>query len=147
MVKSGGFFLLLLALAVFIYSAYRSYALRDRNNGDVVAEPQDGSPAVHRDAAASAVSGKSPAAASIQTAAPGDAASAPNTAIPATDSIAPNPPNGVAFGRNGHFQVYRQGDITWRLNTVTGTTCVLFATDAQWRQPRIRHAACRNSER
>jgi hypothetical protein len=67
----------------------------------------------------------------------------PQGAIPpASDSIPRNPPNGLAFGGSGKFQLYRQGDITWRLNTLTGDSCILFATDTQWRHPRVYQAGC-----
>jgi hypothetical protein len=61
---------------------------------------------------------------------------------PANDSIPRNPPNGMTFAGAGKFQLYRQGDITWRLNTDTGEACILFATDAEWRQPRVYQHGC-----
>jgi hypothetical protein len=61
---------------------------------------------------------------------------------PAEDTIAPNPPNGTVFTGTGHFQVYRQGNLTWRLNTDTGQACILFATDAEWRKPRVFEHGC-----
>jgi hypothetical protein len=63
-------------------------------------------------------------------------------APPASDSIPRNPPNGLAFAGSGKFQLYRQGDITWRLNTQTGEACILFATDAQWHLRRVYNAGC-----
>jgi hypothetical protein len=63
-------------------------------------------------------------------------------AAPGTDSIRRNPPNGMTFAGTGKYQVYRQGDITWRLNTETGQSCVLFATDAEWRKPRVFQRGC-----
>ena len=63
---------------------------------------------------------------------------------PATDSIAPNPPNRAAFAGKGKFQVYRQGDLTWRINTDSGRTCILFATEEQWRKPVVYRNACGN---
>ena len=62
---------------------------------------------------------------------------------PAADSVAPNPPNGMTFGGSGHYQLYRQGDLTWRLNTDTGDTCVIFATDEEWHKPKVYKAGCR----
>ena len=62
--------------------------------------------------------------------------------IPAGDTISPNPANGMAFAGRGKYQVYRQGNITWRLNTETGQSCVLFATDEEWKKPRVYHAGC-----
>ena len=67
---------------------------------------------------------------------------APAPVLPNSDSIPRNPPNGLAFAGAGKFQLYRQGDITWRLNTQTGETCILFATDAQWRLHRVYQAGC-----
>jgi hypothetical protein len=61
---------------------------------------------------------------------------------PAEDTINPNPTNGMVFAGRGKYQVYRQGNITWRLNTETGQTCVLFATDEEWKKPRVYHAGC-----
>lgn len=66
-------------------------------------------------------------------------------AIPASDSIDRNPPNGMVFAGTGHIQVYRQGNITWRINTDNGEACVLFATDREWRKPRVYNAGCRKS--
>jgi hypothetical protein len=63
-------------------------------------------------------------------------------APPQSDSIPRNPPNGVAFAGSGKFQLYRQGDITWRLDTQSGDACILFATDTQWSQPRVFQAGC-----
>jgi hypothetical protein len=67
------------------------------------------------------------------------------TAPPASDTIDRNPPNGMVFAGTGHIQVYRQGNITWRINTDNGEACVLFATDREWRKPRVYNAGCRKS--
>ena len=65
---------------------------------------------------------------------------------PATDTISANPPNGMMFAGRGKYQVYRQGNITWRVNTETGQTCVLFATDEEWKKPRVYRAGCGSSK-
>jgi hypothetical protein len=62
----------------------------------------------------------------------------------ATDTISPNPPNGMAFAGSGRFQVYRQGSLTWRIDTDTGQTCILFATNAEWRKPQVYRHGCRS---
>ena len=62
--------------------------------------------------------------------------------IPTSDSIARNPPNGMLFAGGGKFQLYRQGDITWRLNTDTGQACILFATNTQWSRTRVYQHGC-----
>ncbi len=66
----------------------------------------------------------------------------PSSAAPATDTIAANPPNGRVFAGTGQFQVYRQGDLTWRVNTADGSTCILFATEEQWRKPIVYRNGC-----
>jgi hypothetical protein len=58
------------------------------------------------------------------------------------DSIEPNPPNGVVFAGKGKYQLYRQGNLTWRLNTETGQTCVIFATDEEWKKRKVYRAGC-----
>jgi len=63
-------------------------------------------------------------------------------AVPASDTIPRNPPTGLAFAGSGKYQLYRQGDITWRLNTSTGQACILFATDTQWSRPRVYAQGC-----
>ncbi len=63
---------------------------------------------------------------------------------PATDTISPNPPNGMVFSGTGKYQLYRQGNLTWRLNTETGQSCIIFATDEEWKKPRVYRAGCGN---
>lgn len=82
------------------------------------------------------------ATASPQPVSPAPSAAAPEMSPPTGDSIPRNPPNGLAFAGSGKFQLYRQGDITWRLDTQTGNACILFATDAQWRRSRVYQAGC-----
>jgi cytoskeletal protein RodZ len=79
-----------------------------------------------------------PAAASPSAAPAADSALTP----PAADSIPRNPPSGTVFAGKGKFQLYRQGDITWRLDTDSGGACILFATDAQWSRPQVYSHGC-----
>lgn len=65
---------------------------------------------------------------------------------PSSDTLNPNPPNGMAFSGSGKYQVYRQGDLTWRLDTETGKACVLFATEAEWKKPLVYRHRCNNSK-
>jgi hypothetical protein len=60
----------------------------------------------------------------------------------AGDTISPNPPNGMVFEGKGKYQLYRQGNLTWRLNTETGQSCILFATDDEWKKPKVYRAGC-----
>ncbi len=64
--------------------------------------------------------------------------------LPASETISRNPQNGIATVGSGKFQLYRQGDMTFRLNTKTGQACVLFATDAQWRKSLVYEHGCGN---
>lgn len=66
-------------------------------------------------------------------------------AIPASDSIAPNPTNGMTFAGSGKFQVYRQGNLTWRVDTETGKTCIVFATMEEWKKPIVYEHGCATS--
>jgi hypothetical protein len=65
---------------------------------------------------------------------------------PPGDTISRNPQNGMIFAGSGKYQLYRQGDITWRLDTDTGWACVLFATDAQWAKARVFEHGCATSQ-
>jgi hypothetical protein len=66
-------------------------------------------------------------------------------AAPTADTISPNPPNGMVFAGSGKYQLYRQGNITWRLDTDTGRSCIIFATDEEWKKPRVYRAGCGKS--
>jgi hypothetical protein len=64
--------------------------------------------------------------------------------VPASDSIPANPPNDTRFSGTGRYQLYRQGSITWRLDTDSGHTCIIFATDEQWHLQRVYSHGCAN---
>jgi len=66
----------------------------------------------------------------------------PGAPPPTSDSLSPNPPNRVAFGGTGKYMWYRQGDITWRVNSDTGASCVAFATIQEWARPIIYQNGC-----
>ncbi len=62
--------------------------------------------------------------------------------IPTSDTISRNPPNGIIVARPGRYQLYRQGDITWRMDTNSGDACILFATEAQWHKTLVYDHGC-----
>ena len=64
--------------------------------------------------------------------------------LPASERINRNPPNGLVAAGTGKFELYRQGDLTFRLNTETGEACVLFATEAQWSKTLVYEHGCGN---
>ena len=61
---------------------------------------------------------------------------------PLADTLTPNPPNGTLFAGTGRYQIYRQGNLTWRVDTNTGDSCVLFATNKEWRKPQVYRNGC-----
>lgn len=127
------------ALVVLGVRWYRHRAaIRALNSGAVYVKEQPNGPAKPL----STLQQKPPQAANseIATATP-PVVPQPATA-PQSDTIARNPRNGLAFAGSGKFQLYRQGDITWRLNTDTGDACILFATDAQWQRTRVYQNGC-----
>jgi hypothetical protein len=65
--------------------------------------------------------------------------------LPSLDSIPREAPSGALYAAAGKYQLYRQGDLTWRLNTDTGWACVIFATDTQWSKTRVWREGCRTS--
>lgn len=147
-----------LVLALFAYVGYHTYdAKRAGASGAVFNEEStarragtrdessdDGSSASEKVVYPSATPGQA-----AQPAASADGSSqttqsmqpAPATA-PGSDTISPNPPNGMVFSGTGRYQLYRQGNITWRLDTDTGRTCIIFATDEEWKKPRVYRAGC-----
>jgi hypothetical protein len=72
------------------------------------------------------------------------APAASTTTVPTSDSIPANPPDGMKFAGTGRYQLYRQGNLTWRLDTDNGRTCIIFATDEEWAKPRVYHQGCGN---
>lgn len=146
--------LLILVLVVFAYVGYSSYSTgRSAAASEAYADGMAGGKG-RTDAKADATGTNPPATTLPAMPTTGDADGASRglvaqtgassgSAPPARDSIAPNPPDGMKFGGSGHYQLYRQGDLTWRLNTDTGDTCVIFATDEEWRKTKVYRAGCR----
>lgn len=152
---------LVVALALLVYIGYNRYpAKRAGGSGDVFTSDNE-----RLDTRESTGSTRAPASKSseeekivypsategqaVQPAAPAEGTSqvtqsmqpAPATA-PGSDTISPNPPNGMVFSGSGRYQLFRQGNITWRLDTDTGRTCIIFATDEEWKKPRVYKAGC-----
>ena len=64
------------------------------------------------------------------------------TPPPTRDSVPAYPPNGVGFAGRGEYQWYRQGNITWRVDTVTGRSCIAYATLDEWRKRLVMEHGC-----
>ncbi len=62
--------------------------------------------------------------------------------LPTRDSEPPNAPNGMRFAGSGVYQWYRQGGLTFRIDTSTGKSCVLYATKKLWRDPLVHSNGC-----
>ena len=72
-------------------------------------------------------------------------AAKPSAALPVSDTIDRNPPNGAVFTGTGDYTWYRQGDITWRVNSKTGASCIAFATIQEWQKRIVYSHGCRNT--
>jgi hypothetical protein len=147
-----------LALALLVYIGYNRYdEKRAGSSGDVFAN--DGTRPGARDRAQASepesehivYPSGAPAGQAVQPAASTEAEARgqmtqgmqPTPAhAPGDDTMSPNPPNGMLFGGSGRFQLYRQGNITWRLDTETGKTCIIFATNEEWKKPQVYRAGC-----
>jgi hypothetical protein len=152
-------FVVLLLIAILVYVGYNTYdAKRAGASGDVFSSdsPMERQGRTKADTGSGGNASPQPAVVypspAVQTVpvtpdnAPQTSAqiSAP-TSTPAGsggDTISPNPPNGMVFSGTGHYQLYRQGNLTWRLNTDTGQSCILFATDEEWKKPKVYRAGC-----
>jgi len=62
--------------------------------------------------------------------------------LPTSDSVPPNPTNGARFSGSGTYQWYRQGNLTWRVDTVSGHSCIDYATMEEWHKPIVSSHGC-----
>jgi hypothetical protein len=69
----------------------------------------------------------------------------PDTPVPTRDTVPPYPPNGVRFAGSGAYQWYRQGNLTWRVDTVSGRSCIAYATIEEWRKRLVMEHGCGSS--
>jgi hypothetical protein len=135
--------LLLVGFIALVYLGYKNWsAKRSMLSGDVIAGPSEPLPA------------SSPPLPSIPTTLrklyPVPASDTPSSSTgqasaPATDSQSPDAPNGARFAGTGRYQVYRQGNLTYRFNTDTGQSCVLYATKEEWQRPEVYRHGCGSS--
>ena len=61
---------------------------------------------------------------------------------PAPDTLPTNAQNGARFAGSGPYQWYRQGNLTWRIDTVSGRSCIIYATLEEWRKPIVMSHGC-----
>ena len=137
MLKRIGAIVAVVVLGYFAYHGFSRYKTsRDMAAGEVVSDD-----------------GNQPAPSpETDSAKPGHGAPTPSISsaikvlgLPKTDTLAPNPSNGQAFGGTGKFQVYRQGNITWRVNTESGESCILLATQEEWRKSIVYSHGCNDN--
>jgi hypothetical protein len=141
---------LVVVVGLFAYFGYNSYdAKRAGLNGDVfLNDPSGGKTKLEPVSPAGSTSGgqsvvyPAPAGQAIQTVPVTPETLQNGAETTQGDTISANPPNGTVFAGSGRYQLYRQGDLTWRLNTETGQTCIIFATDDEWRKPKVYRAGC-----
>jgi len=160
MAKQVLWIVVIVIVAGFLYFGYTNYdAGRAATNGTVYSNDQPSSK--HRSDDVSSEDSRDTKSANQPivyptpnqapaTVVPGDQRTQPGTpgggiqasGVPATDTQGPNAPNGMRFSGTGKYLLYRQGDITYRLDTDTGFSCVIFATDEQWKIPRVYRDGC-----
>jgi hypothetical protein len=139
------FLVIVIAVLVAIASVvgYRHWeSSRALNNGAVVERQQPGDAAQQNQTAGSTATPPGQAGQSPQQP---EASAQPQETIaelPGVDTIPRNPSERVIFAGKGRYQLYRQGDITWRLDTDNGEACILFATDVQWAKARVFEHGC-----
>ncbi len=147
------YIVLLLVVGLFLFVGYNSYDTR-RGPAGGKADSKDPATVVVKTEPVVTSSATEPAAAlpTSLPAAPAAVETAP-AAAQITQNSAPQtkggvssgelkPPSGMMFSGVGRYQLYRQGDITWRLDTETGKTCIVFATDEEWTKPRVYRNGC-----
>ncbi len=62
--------------------------------------------------------------------------------LPMTDSRSPNAPNELRFAGSGAYQWYRQGNLTWRIDTASGRSCIIYATMEEWQKSIVVSHGC-----
>ena len=140
------FLIIILVCAVLLGAFWYANRSKNRavNSGEVVVH--DRAVDKGKDTADSTSAGQSAQPAQAHEPAAGDEANSKaddaDMTPPTADSIRRDPPNWMTFAGKGKYQLYRQGDLTWRLNTDTGDACILFATDAEWRKPKVFQEGC-----
>jgi uncharacterized iron-regulated membrane protein len=152
------FRLLLVALAIIIGVVWFAHWSKTRahNAASVPAnqQTQPGTPG------ATAGNPTAPAATPDQTSPPQEVASAPPNAAPSVpmvpqgpgpiteqptaNALSPHPPAGFVTPATQKFALYRQGDLTYRLNTQSGQACILLASEDLWRKPLVYQHGCGN---
>ena len=140
--------LLILVVAVFAFVGYNGYSAKRHMITDDVSESDSPEPAPSTAGKEVAPEVKETPQTKVPEASaqPASSVGEPQARIVAgasTDSLPAQPGEGAKFGNGGRYQLYRQGDMTWRLNVETGETCVLLATDAEWHKERVYRSGCR----
>src|ERR1700751_17158 len=98
---------LLLVVGLFLYLGYNSYdAKRAGASGDVYSKDSAGKG--KREPAGTA-------AAAAQTAVASPGTQMTQEAAATGDTVGANPPDGAKYLGTGRYQLYRQGNITWRI--------------------------------
>ncbi len=137
------FLLVIMVVIVGVVGYFHWSRTRAMNNGEVHVREQ---PSDTAKSAAPETAANQPAQPQDQ---PGNAADtqisqnrADVVTLPASETLSRNPPNRTILAGTGRFELYRQGDITWRMDTATGQACVLFATEAMWRRALVYEHGC-----
>lgn len=58
------------------------------------------------------------------------------------DTLPANAQEGERFAGSGPYQWYRQGNLTWRIDTATGRSCIIYATMEEWHKSLVISHGC-----
>jgi hypothetical protein len=111
------------------------------NSGQSAAQPKAASPVTAQVQSAPGSYGMGIAPPPSYAPAPAYPSAAP-VGMPMTDSQSANAPNGMRFGGTGNYQWYRQGNLTWRIDTVSGRSCIIYATMEEWHKQIVYSHGC-----
>lgn len=135
--KIFGMIAAFVGLGIAAYYIHSTSGQRAMNNGNVVVVSQP-----TPDASTSPDSTAQPQQPATGADAAANSAAQTPVATPVAIPLNRIPPNGAVFKGTGQFVIYREGDITWRLDSATGNACVIFATNAQWSKPNVYDHGC-----
>jgi hypothetical protein len=142
------FLLLIVAVIVAVVWYFHWSSTRAMNSGEVHVRPQPAETAksaVPEPNSANQPSPSSDQSPTSEVAQSGQDRPQPQSSVytlPASQTLSRNPPDRTLLAGTGRYELYRQGDITWRMDTASGQACVLFATPAMWRRTLVYNHGC-----
>ena len=69
----------------------------------------------------------------------------PDTLVSGSEPTVLSQPESAMYSGRGRFQWYRQANLTWRLDTESGASCIVYATLEEWNKPLVKSHGCSHS--